>query len=83
MKLSHKITFFNFMIFLIVFDVIYLFVWILSIQMNPVKAVIVAGLAALLTPWARSSNLQTGRKVIIRSYATVIYNKYLRNKMIR
>jgi hypothetical protein len=80
MNLKFKIAFFNFMIFLIIFDVIYLFVWILSIQMNPVKAIIVAGIAALITPWARPSNLKSGRKVVIRSYAYALYNKYRKNK---
>lgn len=78
MNLKFKIVFFNFMIFLIIFDIIYLFVWILSIQMNPAKAVIVAGMAAIFTPWARPSHLQSGRKVVIQSYAYLIYHKYLK-----
>ncbi|MBL7971345.1 MAG: hypothetical protein JNL03_07475 [Prolixibacteraceae bacterium] len=78
MNLKFKIVFFNFMIFLIIFDIIYLFVWILSIHMNPAKAVIAAGIAAVFTPWARPSNLQSGRKVVIRSYAYLLYNKYLK-----
>ncbi|MDP2336639.1 MAG: hypothetical protein Q8N05_09350 [Bacteroidota bacterium] len=78
MSLKFKIVFFNFMIFLIIFDIIYLLVWIFSVQMNPVKAVIVAGIAALLMPWIRATNLQAGKKVFVRSYATVLYRKYLK-----
>lgn len=78
MNLKFKIAFFNFMIFLVIFDIIYLFVWILSIHMNPVKAVIVAGIAALITPWARPSRMESGRKVVIRSYAFNLYSKYLK-----
>lgn len=48
MPLKFKIVFYNLMLFLIIFDVIYLVVWILSIEMNPVKAVLVAGFTALL-----------------------------------
>ncbi|MDP2891316.1 MAG: hypothetical protein Q8P34_20420 [Bacteroidota bacterium] len=79
MPLKFKIVFYNLMLFLIIFDVIYLVVWILSIEMNPVKAVLVAGITALLMPWAKATNLQTGKKVAIRSYALVLYKKY-RNK---
>ncbi len=79
MNLKFKIVFFNFMIFLIVFDIIYLIVWAFSIHMNPVKAVIVAGIATLITPWIRKTNLQSGRKVFVRSYALVIYKKYLKH----
>jgi hypothetical protein len=78
MSLQLKIVFFNLMIFLILFDIIYLFVWILSIQMNPVKAVIVAGTAALLTPWIKKADPQSDRKVIIRNFAFAWYNKYLK-----
>ena len=78
MNLKFKIVFFNFMIFLVIFDIIYLFVWILSIHMNPIKAVIVAGIAALITPWARPSRMESGRKVVIRSYAFNLYSKYLK-----
>lgn len=78
MNLKFKIVFFNLMIFLIIFDIIYLAVWILSIQMNPVKAVIVAGIAALLTPWVKAAEQESGRKVVIRSYAYAWYNKYLK-----
>jgi hypothetical protein len=66
------------MIFLIIFDIIYLIVWIFSIQMNPVKAVIIAGITALLTPWARAIDRQSGRKVVIRSYAFNIYKRLQR-----
>lgn len=80
MPLKFKIVFYNFMIFLIIFDFIYLLVWILSIEMNPIKAVIVAGIAALLMPWARATNLQNGRKVAIRSFAYDYYKKHQKKK---
>lgn len=73
MPLKFKIVFYNFMIFLILFDIIYLAVWILSIEMNPVKAVIVAGVTILLMPWARATHHQSGRKVAIRSLAYDFY----------
>jgi len=73
MPLKFKIVFYNFMIFLILFDIIYLAVWILSIKMDPVKAVIVAGVTILLMPWARATNLQKGRRVAIRSLAYDLY----------
>lgn len=76
MPQKFKLAFYNFMIFLIIFDIIYLIVWIFSIQMNPVKAVIIAGITALLTPWARAINRQSGRKVVIRSYAFNIYKRF-------
>ncbi len=78
MNIKSKMLFFNFMIFLIIFDLIYLMVWIFSIQMNPVKAVIVAGIAALMTPWVRHANHPSGQKVVIRSIAFSIYHKYLK-----
>ena len=81
MPLKFKIKFYNFMIFLIIFDIIYLIVWAFSIQMNPIKAVIVAGLAALFTPWARAIHFESGRKVVIRSYAFVLFKKYQNNKI--
>ncbi len=76
MQQKFKLAFYNFMIFMIIFDIIYLIVWVLSIQMNPVKAVIVAGVTALLTPWAKAINRESGRKVVIRSYAFNIYRKF-------
>ena len=80
MKPKSKMLFYNFMIFMIIFDAIYLMVWIFSIQMNPVKAVIVAGLAIMLTPWARPANLRTGRKVVIKSLVFSLYNKYFKKQ---
>ena len=64
------------MIFVIIFDIIYLIVWVFSIHMNPVKAVLVAGIAVLLTPWAKTTKLHSGRKIAIRIYAVDIYKKY-------
>jgi len=73
MPLKFKIVFYNLMIFLIIFDIIYLFVWIMSIEMNPVKGLIVAATAALIMPWARPTQLPSGRKVAIRSLAYIVY----------
>jgi len=73
MPLKFKIVFYNFMIFLILFDIIYLAVWILSIKMDPVKAAIVAGVTILLMPWARATHHQSGRRVAIRSLAYDLY----------
>lgn len=73
MPLKFKIVFYNFMIFLILFDIIYLAVWILSIEMNPAKAAIVAGVTILLMPWARATQHQSGRRVAIRSLAYDFY----------
>jgi hypothetical protein len=78
MNIKSKMVLFNFIIFLIIFDVIYLTVWIFSIQMNPVKAVIVTGTAALLTPWVRHANHPSGQKVVIRSIMFSLYHKYLK-----
>lgn len=78
MSLKFKIVFFNVIMFLIIFDIIYLIVWIFSVQMNPVKAVIVAGIAALLMPWVRATHLESGRKVFLRSFASVLYRKLLK-----
>ena len=82
MNLKFKVGFYNLMIFLIIFDIIYFTVWMLSIQMNLVKALIVIAFAALLTPWARMSDPDSGRKVMIRSYAFVMYNKYIKHRTI-
>lgn len=76
MPLKFKIVFYNLMFFLILFDVLYLIVWIFSIEMNPIKALFVAGITALIMPWAKATNLQHGRKVAIRSYVIDIYRKY-------
>ena len=76
MPLKYKIAFYNFMIFLVIFDLVYLVVWVFSIQMNPVKMIIVAGLTALMTPWAKATKRSVGRKVAIRSLAFDLYKKY-------
>ena len=73
MPLKFKIAFYNLMIFLIIFDIIYLLVWIMSIEMNSVKGLIVAAIAALIMPWARPTHLPSGRKVAIRSLAYIVY----------
>lgn len=76
MSLKFKIVFYNLMFFLILFDVLYLIVWIFSIEMNPIKAVLVAGITALIMLWAKATKLQEGRKVAISSYVIDIYRKY-------
>jgi hypothetical protein len=73
MPLKIKIVFYNLMIFLFIFDIIYLPVWIMSIEMNATKGLIVAATAALIMPWARPTHLPTGRKVAIRSLAYIVY----------
>lgn len=78
MSLKSKIVFFNLMVFLIIFDAIYLIVWVSSIQMNPTKAVVVAGIAAILTPWIKKANADSDRKVTIINFAFSWYNKYLK-----
>lgn len=80
MPLKFKIVFYNLMLFLILFDVIYLEVWVLSIEMNPAKAFIVAGITALLMPWAKATHQENGRKVAIRSYFFDLYKKYKKQK---
>jgi hypothetical protein len=69
------------MIFMVIFDIIYLIVWIFSFEMNIVKALIVAGLTVLLTPWARVIDFESGRKVVIKSLVLVMYKKLHRNKI--
>lgn len=81
MSLKFKIVFYNLMIFLVIFDIIYLFVWIFAIVMDPIKAMIVAAVAALIMPWARPTNHSSGRKVVIRSLAYVLYKKYHKQKV--
>jgi hypothetical protein len=73
MPLKFKIVFYNLMIFMVIFDILYLFVWIMSIEMNAVKGLIVAVTAALIMPWARPTHLPSGRKVAIRSLAYIVY----------
>ena len=81
MSLKFRIIFYNFMIFLIIFDIIYLFVWIFSIHMNPTKAILAALASALLMPWARPTHAESGRKVEIRSYGYVAYKKYVKKEV--
>ena len=78
MNIRYKLIFYNIVIFLVVFDVIYLIVWVLSIQMTPLKALVAAIFAAFCTPWARRTNGEQGGKVVIRNYAFIVYNKVLR-----
>lgn len=76
MPLKFKIVFYNLMLFLVLFDFIYLMVWIFSIEMNLLKAFIVGGLTVFLMPWARKSKSKSGRKVIIRSFGYEMYKKH-------
>ena len=76
MPLKFKIVFYNFMIFLILFDLLYLMVWLFSIEMNPIKTVIVAVVTSVIMPWARSAVFESRRKVIVRSYAFDLFRKY-------
>lgn len=69
------------MIFLILFDILYLIVWIFSIEMNPVKAVVVAGVTLLVMPWARSISMQTRKKVIIHNYVVDLYRKFQNSRV--
>lgn len=80
MPLKFKIVFYNFMIFLILFDILYLMVWIFSIEMNPIKTVVVAALTSILMPWARSAVFESRRKVIIRSVVVDLYRKYQKSR---
>ena len=80
MPLKFKIVFYNFMIFLILFDILYLMVWIFSIEMNPIKTIIVAAVTSILMPWARSAVSESRRKVIIRSVAFDLYRKYQKSR---
>lgn len=81
MSLKFKIVFYNVMIFLIIFDILYFIVWAFSLEMNPVKMIIVAGIASLLMPWARTASHESKRKVIIRSLAFDLYKKYQSNRI--
>jgi len=81
MSLKFKIVFYNVMIFLILFDILYFIVWAFSVEMNPVKMIVVAGITSLLMPWARTASEQSKRKVVIRSLAFDLYRKYQDNKI--
>lgn len=81
MSLKFRIVFYNVMIFLFLFDILYLFVWVLSIEMGWVKTIIVACITALLMPWARKNTTPTKRKVVIRSIGYHLYKKYQTSKI--
>ena len=76
MSLKFKIAFYNLMTFLVIFDVMYLFTWVLYIQDGYIRAMIASGITVLLTPWAKPSGYSSGRKVIIRSLVWKWYKKY-------
>ncbi len=76
MSLKFRIAFFNLMAFLAIFDIMYLFTWVLYIQDSFFRALIASGIAVVLTPWARPSGNSSGRKVVIRSFAWKWYKKY-------
>lgn len=81
MPLKFKIVFYNVMIFLVLFDFLYLFVWLFSIEMNWIKTFVVAAITAVLMPWARKNTTPTKRKVIIRSLGYELYRKYQTSKI--
>jgi len=80
MSLKFRIVFYNVMIFLVIFDIIYLVVWFFLIEMNLFTAILVAGIAALLMPWARANYVPSKRKVMIRSLAYNLYRNFQNNK---
>ena len=81
MSLKFKIVFYNVMIFLLLFDFLYLMVWLFSIEMNWIKMIIVATMTAVLMPWAKSNTDQSKRKVVIRSLGYDLYKKYQTSKI--
>lgn len=81
MPLRFKIVFYNVMIFLVLFDFLYLFVWLFSIEMNWMKTFVVAAITAVLMPWARKNTTPAKRKVIIRSLGYELYRKYQTSKI--
>lgn len=81
MPLRFKIVFYNVMIFLVLFDFLYLFVWLFSIEMNWMKTFIVAAITAVLMPWARKNATPAKRKVVIRSIGYELYRKYQTSKI--
>lgn len=81
MSLRFRIVFYNVMIFLFLFDILYLFVWLLSIEMGWVKTIIVAVVTAVVMPWARKNTTPAKRKVVIRSIGYHLYKKYQTSKI--
>lgn len=81
MSLKFRIVFYNVMIFLLLFDILYLFVWLCSIEMNWIKMIIVAAITAILMPWARKNTSPSKRKVVIRSIGYDLYRKYQTSKI--
>jgi len=75
MKLKYKIVLFNFLMFLVIFDVLYIIFWSFSIQMNPVKALLVATIAVLFTPWVKASKQQSVKKVTVKIFASELIRK--------
>lgn len=81
MPLKFKIVFYNVMIFLILFDFLYLIVWLFSIEMNWIKTIIVAAITAVMMPWARKNETTSKRKVVIRSLGYDLYRRYQTSKI--
>ncbi len=75
MKLKYKIILFNFLMFLVIFDVLYIIFWVFSIQMNPIKAILVATITVLFTPWVKASKQQSGKKVTVKIFASELIRK--------
>lgn len=78
MNLKYKILFYNIFMFLVFFDVLYIIFWVFSIQMNPLKAILVAVITTLLMPWIKASDPDSGRKVAIKIYAAIVYKRFVK-----
>lgn len=78
MNLKYKILFYNFLMFLVFFDILYIIFWIFSIQMNPLKAILVAVITTLLMPWVKASGPDSGRKVAVKIYAATLYHRFIK-----
>jgi len=78
MNLKYKILFYNFLMFLVLFDVLYIIFWAFSIQMNPLKAILVAVITSLLMPWVKASDPDSGRKVAVKIYAAILYQRFVK-----
>lgn len=80
MNYKLKIFLINLIVFLIIFDIIYLTIWIFSIKMNFFKALMVATIAVLITPWIKPASQSGNNKILVKIYANTLINKYLRKK---
>lgn len=48
--------------------------------MNLFKALLVATIAVLITPWIKPTTSLGNNKIFVRIYANVLINKYIRKK---